>query len=312
MKKITALMIPLIAHVGLAHAEPLAALTSTNRLIRFNSVSPGTLASDVAITGLTAGDALVGIDVRPLNGVLYGFAVDSGPGGANAGVGRVYSINLSTGAATVASTIAPDPADVTAPLPSSTVTGTSFGVDFNPVADRLRVVSDTGQNLRINVATGLTQFDVALNYIAGDPNVGTPPAAVAAAYTNSIAGAMTTLLYDLDSSISSLVTQNPPNNGTLNTVGLSSAAVFADSAFDISGKTGVGYVVLDGVTLGSINLTTAVVTELGAIGTRGSITGVAVVVPEPSGDLLAALACAGLAAIVVRTRQRRTGAALTA
>ena len=37
--------------------------------------------------------------------------------------------------------------------------GTSFGVDFNPTVDRLRVISDTGQNLRANVDTGATLVD---------------------------------------------------------------------------------------------------------------------------------------------------------
>lgn len=305
MKKKTILAVALawLAAGATSYAEPLAALTATNRIIRFNSLTPGTLAGDVAITGLTAGDALVGIDTRPATGVLYGFAVDSGAGGANSGVGRVYTINPVTGVAAVAATLSADPADTTAPFPFASVTGTSFGVDFNPVADRLRVVSDTGLNLRINVGTGLTQFDVALAYAAGDANAGTPPAAVASAYTNSVAGAMTTLLYNLDSSISSLVTQNPPNNGTLNTVALTSAAVFADSAFDISGATGTGYVVLDGATLGSLNLTTAVVTELGSIAAPGSITGLAVIVPEPAAATVMVIAVG-----MVCGRRRRAAA----
>jgi hypothetical protein len=155
-------------------------------------------------------------------------------------------------------------------------------VDFNPVADALRVVSDTGQNLRINVATGATQLDVPLAYAAGDANVGTPPAAVASAYTNSVAGTLTTTLYNLDSSISNLVTQAPPNNGTLNTTALTSAIVSPDASFDISGQTGVGYAVLDGATLLSVNLADGVMTELGPIATPGSIVGLAVAVPEPS------------------------------
>ena len=32
--------------------------------------------------------------------------------------------------------------------------GTEFGVDFNPQVDRLRVVSNSGQNLRLHPDTG--------------------------------------------------------------------------------------------------------------------------------------------------------------
>jgi hypothetical protein len=32
--------------------------------------------------------------------------------------------------------------------------GTSFGFDFNPTVDRIRLVSDSGQNLRLNPNSG--------------------------------------------------------------------------------------------------------------------------------------------------------------
>lgn len=296
MKKLLLFACALALPAATASAEQLVGLTLTNQLVRFDSATPGTISSTVGITGLTPGDVLAGIDVRPANNTLYGFATDAGLGMSAVGVGRVYAINLATGVATLSSTLAADAADMTAPFPFASVAGTSFGVDFNPVADRLRVTTDTGQNLRVNVATGATQLDVALAYVAADPNFGTPPAVVASAYTNSVAGAMTTLLYNLDSSISALVTQAPtPNNGTLNTTALSSAAVFADSTFDISGQTGIGYVVLDGSTLSTINLANGDVTAVGAIGTVGSISGIAVLVPEPSAGLLALATLAGFA-----------------
>ncbi|WP_428306848.1 DUF4394 domain-containing protein [Lacipirellula sp.] len=284
-----------------AVAEPIVALTATNQLITFNSVSPGTLGSTVALTGLIAGDSLVGIDVRPANNTLYGFAVSAA--GASPPTGRVYSINVGTGVATLAATLAADPADVTPPTPYSSVSGTYFGVDFNPVADRLRVITDTGQSLRINVATGLTQLDGAIAYAASDANAGTPAQIYASAYTNSFAGAATTTLYNLDGALSTLVTQVPPNDGTLNTVALTSLAVSPDSAFDISGQTGTAFVVLDGGTLGSINLATGVVTDLGTIGTVGAIADIAVLaIPEPTTATLVAL---GACALITNRRRRR-------
>ncbi|MEK2481574.1 DUF4394 domain-containing protein, partial [Lactobacillus acidophilus] len=68
--------------------------------------------------------------------------------------GRIYTINTSSGAATVKATLTADATDTT--LPFTALSGTEFGVDLNPVADRLRVVSNTGQNLRINVDNGAT------------------------------------------------------------------------------------------------------------------------------------------------------------
>jgi hypothetical protein len=302
MKNTAILLCAMVLHATSTHAEQLVGLTLTNELVRFNSATPGTIASTVGITGLTPGDILAGIDVRPSNNTLYGFATDAGLGMSAVGVGRIYAINLVSGVATLTATLAADIADTTAPFPFASVAGTSFGVDFNPVADRLRVTSDTGQNLRINVSNGATQLDVALDYVAADANFGTPPAVVASAYTNSVAGAMTTLLYNLDASISTLVTQAPmPNSGTLNTTGLTSAAVFADSTFDISGQTGIGYVVLDGSTLSTINLANGEVTAVGAIGTVGSISGIAVLTPEPSSVLLALTT---LAALTLRSRSR--------
>ena len=88
---------------------------------------------------MIVGDVLTGIDVRPVNNLLYGFTIDSGPGGSNAGVGKVYTINVATGAASLAATLFLDPTDATPPTDFTRVNGSFFGVDFNPVADRLRM-----------------------------------------------------------------------------------------------------------------------------------------------------------------------------
>src|SRR4029079_4990933 len=94
---------------------------------------------------------------------------------------------------------------------SPLLSGTSFGVDFNPAADRLRIVSDSEQNLRVNPETGsVSNADTALNP-AGN--------IVAAAYTNNVAGTTANVLYDIDSVSDQLQIQSPPNNGTLTLVG---------------------------------------------------------------------------------------------
>ena len=70
---------------------------------------------------------------------------------------------------------------------STSISGTAFGMDFNPVPDRIRLVSDTRQNLRIHPDLGtLVSADGALNP-AGN--------VVAVAYSNNFAGATSTTLY---------------------------------------------------------------------------------------------------------------------
>lgn len=321
MKQTLILFAALLIPGAAARGEALVALTisgsatagPTNNLVRFDSATPGTTTT-TAVTGLVAGDRLIGIDVRPANNTLYGvgsqFITDTNDPmvGNSTGIARIYSINVTTGVATLASTLAADPTDSVAPGPFSSLSGAFFGVDFNPVVDRLRVVSDTGQNLRINVTTGLTQLDVPVAYAAADQNTGSPPQVIASAYTNSTNGAGATSLFALDAGLGTLTTQNPANDGTLNTVDIASSSVFADAGFDISGQTGIGYVVLDGITLATIALTSGgpatgvVVTEVGGIDTVGSITGLAVLlIPEPASGVL--LACAGLSAAAIGRRR---------
>ena len=92
------------------------------------------------------------------------------------------------------------------------LSGASFGVDFNPAADRLRIVSDTGQNLRVKVDDGTTNNDGFLNYVAGTPTTGIG----GAAYVNNDADPNTnTTLFDFDAALDQIAIQSPPNNGSL-------------------------------------------------------------------------------------------------
>ncbi len=136
---------------------------------------------------------------------------------------------------------------------------------------------------------------------------------IAAAYSNNIAGTGSTTLYTLDLSTQSLLTQAPPNNGTLNTIASLSSILFPEAAFDISGVTGVAYAILNGFELSAINLTTGVATSLGAINAPGNIIGLSApvgvtVVPEPSSLALMTLG----AAWIVRAKWRRRSSAVQA
>jgi hypothetical protein len=175
---------------------------------------------------------LVGIDFRPAGlasaNALYGLGV----GGGDVGSGQLYTIDTRTGVAT--------PVGPRFGSPTVTLTGASFGFDFNPTVDRIRVVNDAGQNFRLNPDTGVVvAIDGTLAYAAaGDPNSNQTPAVTAVAYTNpdaeplvapDNAGNLTnTVLYDIDTARGAdtgntggdvLAIQVPPNAGTLNTVG---------------------------------------------------------------------------------------------
>jgi Domain of unknown function (DUF4394) len=150
---------------------------------------PGRSSRSVPVTGLTGDTALVGIDYRPATGALVGLGNQGG----------IYTIDPATGVASNRVQL------------SETLSGNSFGVDFNPTVDRLRIVSDTGQNLRANVDTGAASPPDGALSAQGVAGVG---------YTNNDADPNTaTTLYDIDTAADQLSIQAPPNNGTLNPVG---------------------------------------------------------------------------------------------
>ncbi|MFG5410960.1 DUF4394 domain-containing protein [Piscinibacter sakaiensis] len=199
------------------------ALTVSGQLISFDRATPGTLVGSVVVSGLQAGETLLGIDTRPADGRLYGLG----------STGRLYTLDPATGVATLKSTLRAASGDAFTAL-----AGSEFGVDFNPVADRLRVVSDTGQNLRINVDTGDTLTDGAIRTATGSARVS------AAAYTNSFAGTTATALYDIDPVSGLLHLQDPPNAGSLAAgvpLGVTASAI---NGFDIDARSNTGYAVM--------------------------------------------------------------------
>ena len=237
----------------------LFAVTTSNSLLRFNSAAPGTLISSTAITGLQSGENVLGIDVRPATFQLY----------ALGSTGRLYVVNPASGRAQQVSTLSTAPG------------GGEFGVDFNPVPDRLRVTSDAEQNLRINVDTGAATVDGALAFAPGDPNAGRNPNVVGSAYTNSVAGATATTLYNIDSNLDILVTQNPPNDGRLNTVGALGVDTSGLVGFDIAAAGNVAFATLTPQgeatsRLYTVNLSTGAATLVGAVGGPSAVRALAV------------------------------------
>ena len=274
----------------------------TYHLATFRPTAPGTFAATVTITGLGSGQDLVGLDVRPATGQLY--ALGYVPSSQQA---QLYTLNPATGALTA----------VGSPQPLALGTSRSLlGVDFNPTADRLRVTAGNGANVRLNPDTGgLTATDSPLAYASTDANAGQTPRISASAYTNSYVGSPATTLYDIDQAANRLVLQNPPNNGTLNTVGTLGANARDGAALDIyfNPTTGqnVGYLSISTFslttftftsTLYTVNLATAATTSLGALGnnTGEQVVDIAIAnqaAPAPiAGQLAYALAGANLIA----------------
>ncbi len=173
------------------------------KLVRFDTDRPSSVSRSERIAGLSGDSRLIGIDFRVQNGRLYGVG----------NAGGIYLIGSGASASKVGQL-------------SVGLTGTNFGVDFNPAANALRVISDTGQNLRQpfgtgDAPTGATAADGTLTY----PATPTTPATTAtgvtgAAYTNNDLDPDTaTTLFDIDTRLDQVVLQVPANAGTLSPTG---------------------------------------------------------------------------------------------
>lgn len=217
------------------------AVTAGNSLLIFNPNQPLAVITK-SITGLQSGETILGIDMRPATGQLYALGSTS----------RLYAINMSSGAAAAIAATPFTPA----------LSGTSFAFDFNPTVDRIRLISNTGQNLRLHPVLGTVAF-TDMNINPGTPAVD------AAGYTNSFAGATTTTLYDIDFTADKLFIQNPPNNGTLVEVGSLGVNIDAANGFDIGGTSGKAWGIFS--TAGnhgfySINLMSGTATKISNFG----------------------------------------------
>lgn len=187
------------------------ALNANNFLLSFYSASPTNIIKAQALSGITPGQTIVGLDYRPLDKKLYALGYNS-----TSKVARLYSLEPTTG---VLTTVGADS------IVGINLSG-NVSMDFNPVVDRIRVVTSANKNYRLNPIDGkLAATDLDLKYKTGDANELKDPTIGAAAYTNSFAGATTTGLYVYDDSLNILASQNPPNDGTLTTIGSSNGVL---------------------------------------------------------------------------------------
>ncbi|SMQ70007.1 protein of unknown function [Devosia lucknowensis] len=241
------------AFAASAHAAPAVGLVDGKTLVMFDTETRA-VSGTMEVTGV---DGLAGIDVRPADKMLYGVSL----------AGEVVTIDTATGAATVKSTLSEKLPNYEGAI-----------VDFNPMADRLRLMGTDGTNHRVNVDDGMVTVDGSLAFEAGDMHEGETPAIVAAAYTNSIGKPEATAMYDIDATIAALIQQVAPNDGTLKAIG--KLGVEGSSyALDIAATedlTNTAYLVVDNV-LHTVDLETGAAEAWGAIeGVEGSISDIAI------------------------------------
>lgn len=257
--------------------EMIYAVTTTNQLIQFNAGQPQKALSSQALTGLAAGDTLLGIDYRVAKGQLFGLGAS----------GQLYRIDAKTGAASAVGTPSALPKDG----------AREWGFDFNPTVDRIRVVNDAGYNLRLHPDTGAVvdanpnepgmQFDGRLAYDAADANAGKSPAVVAAGYTYNKDNDKITTNYALDGRQGALVHQGSkegvqpavsPNTGRLFTVGSLGIGAFERATLDISDVSNAAYAAITSGGTSAwyrVDLATGKATRIGTI-TAGAVVGAAI------------------------------------
>jgi hypothetical protein len=235
-----------------AQAAQVAALIG-NDTIAIVDTDAKKVAKTMKITGNTGN--IIGIDVRPADNMLYALAAD----------GTLYTINMD-GKATKKSK-----------LETMLKPGVMATVDFNPAADRLRVMGSDGMSLRVNVDDGKVITDGSHKYAENDANKGKTPRVASGAYTNSVKGTKATDLFNIDLATGALVKQVPPNDGVLNTVG-SLGVTPKTIAFDIwSDGTKNEAWAMTGADLWSIDLTTGKATKAASIeGVKGEVRDIAI------------------------------------
>lgn len=294
-------MLTLTAALGLMALSPSRAQQTLysianggTTLIRFQSNDPTNVTTIGNFSG--ANTALNAIDFRPATGELFGY-LDSAD--------ALYRVNINTGELTLAS-----------PSPSGAPTNTSqLGMDFNPTIDRVRIITDSDQNIVFNPGNGATTLGTNVFYGAGDVNQGVDPNIIDMGYSNNVAGLfMTSQQYAIDYGLDALVTV-ANNAGTLGTVGSLGVDTGLNTGFDIFttlGGTNTAYALLTppggSTSLYTINLGNGQATLVGGLGgSFNQVYSLAVVpaqVPEP-GSIALLLGFISAGALAAQRRNAR-------
>ncbi|MGQ0627708.1 MAG: DUF4394 domain-containing protein [Phycisphaerales bacterium] len=283
--------VAVLALAGQAMAQTGYGITRDNRLVSFAAATPGTIDSNVAITGLGDGEQVLSIDARPAN--LGGQLV------ILTNASRLYSVGFDGTATALGAAFTP------------ALNAADYSIDFNPTVDRIRVVGGMGgnENFRLNPVNGSrVAGDTALSF----PSGGTPNA-VGTAYRfwnfgfNAAAGSVRQYILHSDGGllslgeVGSMAGGNASFNGGVVTIvgGLGVLATDNLVGFDIFGPSDTGFVSANGIngsTLYTLDFATGAATAVGAIGvTVADVT----FLPTPG-----AASLMGLAGLVALRRRR--------
>lgn len=285
IRKLALGLIAMAVFAAPAQAATLFGVDINNNLVTVDSNSPGSFQSTQAITGL-GGASILAMDFRARDGKLYALADDK----------RLFTINKLTGAATLFASALP-------------LTGTQFAFDFNPTNANLRIVGNDGQNGFYRFSDNSFVMQTAATY-------GGPPATgiIGAGYTNNFDGAMSTVLFVIDSNLDQLATLNV-GTGALTNRGTLGADFLSRGSFDIdSASGGNSAFAYSGNTLYSINLAAGVVnnraTSLGT--TSGPLFALTAAIPEPATWALMIMGFGLVGGAMRRRLRQRRGALATA
>jgi hypothetical protein len=206
-----AIVIGILGWARNGSAETAYGLTAANTIIVFDTATPSTITRTITLH-VGFDERVVAIDLDETGRRLYALTSRS----------RMFEIDVRVQQFTLGES------------PGFNLSGTAVGLDLNPIDGFLRVVSNTGQNLRLNPSTrGILSVDTPLSP-AGS--------VVACAFTNGFLGieATTTTLYGIDSASDTLVRQGSidgtpvsPNTGALTTIGPLGVDTAAAVGFDI-------------------------------------------------------------------------------
>ncbi|MDQ6911518.1 MAG: DUF4394 domain-containing protein [Verrucomicrobiota bacterium] len=264
-------------------------MTLTGGLFSFDSATPGTATAPVAVTGLGT-YSLAAIDFRPATGQLYGLAFRPAQQFGSDSF-QLCTVNPQTAVATLVGQ------SFSNPFISSGHALADFAFDFDPVADRVRVISPAGDNFLVRPTSGTLVLGPgqAPAYAQGDPNFGAPTNVVAMAYSNNTPGPGPSTLYGYAYSLNNIVRIGgtggtpSPDTGQLFTIGNSTLVANSRSlGMDISATSGIAYLNADANgpssndNLYRLNLSTGASTLVGAIGGGMQVLDIAVKVNPPS------------------------------
>ncbi len=266
--------------VGPVAKEQIVAVSSSHRLLRFNAGQPQRILDSKPLQGLRDGERLIGLDYRVARGELFALGAS----------GQLYRIDVAAARAL--------PVGQPSALP--TAAGATWGFNFNPAVDRIRVVTSNGDNLRLHPDTGAiidadpalpgVQLDGRLAYDAKDAAAGRAPAVVAVAYTYNKQDEKLTTNFALDGRAGTLVTMGSreglqpvvsPNSGRLFTVGSLGVGAFAEASMDISDLDNTAYAALRPRSKGPsrwyrIDLQTGAARFVGTVGGGEALIGAAI------------------------------------